>query len=205
MNRILEENPVPAIWITNDTTAMDPAFLRRFLMPLGFGTPPRSVRRQMAERHLGNVGVSPPLLDTLAADAQLTPAQLGAARRLVRLRTDVDPDEATRDGIAAQRLLLHGAPAPRARTSATAFDAAFLNLDGELAPARILTALAAARSWQPLLLWSAGHRQDGSSPRSWRRPWTGSWWPAGIGPDLTLTSARRSRTLPGCSAIPIRA
>jgi SpoVK/Ycf46/Vps4 family AAA+-type ATPase len=140
-NRILEENPTPAIWITNDTAAMDPAFLRRFLLPLGLRTPPRSVRRQMVERHLGSIGVSPALLDALAADAQLTPAQFGAARRLVLLRTDVDPDTAAREGIAAQRTLLHGSPAPRVREAATAFDAAILNLDGDLTPARILAAL----------------------------------------------------------------
>ena len=33
MNRVLEENPVPAVWITNDADSMDPAFLRRFLQP----------------------------------------------------------------------------------------------------------------------------------------------------------------------------
>ncbi|WP_240905909.1 AAA family ATPase [Thiorhodococcus mannitoliphagus] len=34
MNRILEENRVPAIWIANRTDGMDPAFLRRFLLPV---------------------------------------------------------------------------------------------------------------------------------------------------------------------------
>src|SRR5690606_39851929 len=47
MNRMLEENPVPAIWITNATDGMDPAFLRRFLLPVAFTAPPRSVRLQM--------------------------------------------------------------------------------------------------------------------------------------------------------------
>ncbi|MBK1618466.1 AAA family ATPase [Lamprobacter modestohalophilus] len=141
MNRILEENAVPAIWITNDAEAMDPAFLRRFLLPLGFRSPPRSVRRQMAERQLGHLGVSPQLLDDLAADAALTPAQFGAARRLVTLRTAADPDAVTRAGISAQRRLLQGAPVARRRTPATRFDPAFLNLEGELSPAQLLQAL----------------------------------------------------------------
>ena len=49
-NRLLEDNPVPAIWVTNDVEIMDPAFLRRFLLPVEFTTPPRSVRRKMVER-----------------------------------------------------------------------------------------------------------------------------------------------------------
>uniref|UniRef100_UPI0025ECE7A6 AAA family ATPase n=1 Tax=uncultured Thiodictyon sp. TaxID=1846217 RepID=UPI0025ECE7A6 len=66
MNRILEENPVPAIWITNDADSMDPAFLRRFLLPVAFDTPPRSVRRALVESHLGDRDLPPHLLEELA-------------------------------------------------------------------------------------------------------------------------------------------
>ena len=141
MNRILEENAVPAIWITNRTAGLDPAFLRRFLLPVACGTPPRSVRRQMAERHLGEAGVPPALLDELAADAALRPAALGAARRLVGLRPDASPEQAVREGVAAIRTLLHGAPAPWQRPMTTAFDVAFLNLAGDLSPSAIVRAL----------------------------------------------------------------
>jgi transitional endoplasmic reticulum ATPase len=119
MNRILEENPVPAIWIANHTGGMDPAFLRRFLLPVACGTPPRSVRRQMAEHHLGDRGLAPALLDDLADDQALAPAQLGAARRLLELCPTTAPERAVREGIGALRTLLHGAPAPRRRSAAT--------------------------------------------------------------------------------------
>ncbi|NEX23391.1 ATP-binding protein [Thiorhodococcus mannitoliphagus] len=142
MNRILEENPVPAIWITNRTRGMDPAFLRRFLAPVAFTTPPRSVRRQMAERHLGDAGLAPEVLDALAADAALTPAQLGAAARLVALCPEQAPEQTVRAGIGALRQLLQGAPLPWQRTAATAFDAAFLNLAGGVTPGAIVQALA---------------------------------------------------------------
>ena len=65
MNRLLEENPIPMIWITNDAESMDPAFLRRFLLPVAFTTPPRRVRRQMIERHLGHTAVAPEVLDAM--------------------------------------------------------------------------------------------------------------------------------------------
>ncbi|KAA6184482.1 ATP-binding protein [Thiohalocapsa marina] len=142
INRILEDNAVPAIWITNHAERMEPAFLRRFVLPVAFRTPPRSVRRRMVERHLGPVGVSPALLDELAADDQLVPAQFGVARTLTALHTnaDADPDAVAREVISAQRQLLRGSPAPRQRESVTRFDADFLNLDGDLTPADILGA-----------------------------------------------------------------
>ncbi|NEX23052.1 AAA family ATPase [Thiorhodococcus mannitoliphagus] len=141
MNRLLEDNPVPAIWIANGTRGMDPAFLRRFLLPLAFVTPPRSVRRQMAERHLGDCGLPPTLLDELAADPALAPAQLGAARRLLDLQPEAAPEPTVRAGVAALRSLLHGTPAPRRRAPATAFDVAYLNLSGGITPSAIAQAL----------------------------------------------------------------
>jgi SpoVK/Ycf46/Vps4 family AAA+-type ATPase len=142
MNRILEENPVPAIWITNDADSMDPAFLRRFLLPVAFVTPPRSVRRAIVESHLGDRDLPPALLDELAADAVLTPAQLGAARRLLDLHPQAPAEQTVRAGVAAVRTLLYGAPTPRRRTPATRFDVAFLNLAGGIGPSAIAHALA---------------------------------------------------------------
>ena len=142
MNRILEDNPVPALWITNSTTGMDPAFLRRFLLPVACGLPPRAVRRQMAERHLGDRGLPPALLDDLAADPALAPAQLGAARRLLELCPTAAPEPRVRAGLGALRTQLHGAPAPRRRPAPTRFDVAFLNLAGDLRPSAIVQALA---------------------------------------------------------------
>jgi AAA+ superfamily predicted ATPase len=141
MNRTLEDNPVPAIWITNSTEGMDPAFLRRFLLPLACTTPPRSVRRRIAEAHLGDCGLPPALLDALADDAALAPAQLGAARRLLELRPDSAPEPTVRHGLAAMRSLLHGAPSPPRRRPGIAFDVAFLNLAGGIAPSAIVQAL----------------------------------------------------------------
>jgi hypothetical protein len=141
MNRILEENPVPAIWISNQTRGMDPAFQRRFLLPVAFVTPPRSVRLQMAERHLGDLGLPPTLLEELAADDKLTPATLGAARRLLDLRPDAPQETTVRRNIAAMRRLLHGAPAPRRREQATDFDVGYLNLAGGIQPVALVQAL----------------------------------------------------------------
>jgi SpoVK/Ycf46/Vps4 family AAA+-type ATPase len=140
MNRTLEDNPVPAIWITSGTDAMDPSFLRRFLLPVACTTPPRSVRRRIAESHLGDCGLPPALLDELADDAALAPAQLGAARRLLELRPETAQEPTVRHGLAAMRSLLHGSPTPRRRRTGIDFDVAFLNLAGGIAPSAIVQA-----------------------------------------------------------------
>ncbi|CAL95255.1 AAA family ATPase [Azoarcus olearius] len=142
MNRTLEDNPLPAIWITNDVESMDPAFLRRFLLPVAFSTPPRRVRRQMIERHLGGTAVSAAALDELAADSALMPAQYGAARRLLDLCEGAEPESVVREGIAAARRVLHGAVGPRPRRPATTFDVAYLNIAGGPSPSRLADALA---------------------------------------------------------------
>ncbi len=142
MNRSLEENPVPAIWITNNAAGMDRAFLRRFLLPVSFATPPRAVRRQIAARHLGEHALPQALIEELAADDALLPAHFDAARRLLGLQGDADPVAVVREGLSASRRLLHGSPLPLARTPAVRFDIAYLNLAGGIAPARLADALA---------------------------------------------------------------
>ncbi|BAL23466.1 ATP-binding protein [Azoarcus sp. KH32C] len=142
MNRTLEDNAVPAIWITNDADSMDRAFLRRFLLPVAFTNPPRRVRRQMVERHLGDGLVPENVLDELAADNLLVPAQFGAARRLLELQPDMPPEVVARESVSASRRLMTGSGSPHHRNSATAFDAAFLNVAGGIAPVRLADALA---------------------------------------------------------------
>jgi transitional endoplasmic reticulum ATPase len=54
-NRLLENNPVPTLWTTNDISNCDPAFLRRISFTLELRTPPVSVRcriwEKLAEHH----------------------------------------------------------------------------------------------------------------------------------------------------------
>ncbi len=145
-NRLLEDNVVPAIWATNDVETMDAAFLRRFLLPVEFPIPPRSVRRRIADTHLGEFGLPDRLLDTLAGDDRLAPAQFGAARRLLELHGGEIRSEAAepfvRDGVAAMRRLLHGSGLPLVRRSPTVFDAAFLNIGGGISAEGLMGALA---------------------------------------------------------------
>lgn len=145
MNRLLETNPVPAIWVTNNVRVMDAAFLRRFLLPVEFTIPPRIVRRKMVERHLGDCNLPSELLDQLAADCKLAPAQFGDARRLLGLHQDQNDmavnERIVREGVASIRRLLHGSRSPMQRRAVTTFDVAFLNISGGIAPQKIAAAL----------------------------------------------------------------
>lgn len=82
MNRTLEENPVPALWLSNTCDGLDPAFIRRFDMVVELPIPPRKQR----ERLLGELGGE--LLDakTIAKIAQaedLSPAVVSKVTSVV--------------------------------------------------------------------------------------------------------------------------
>lgn len=47
LNRMLEENPVPTLWVSNSLRGIDPAFIRRFDMVLEVPIPPQRQRERM--------------------------------------------------------------------------------------------------------------------------------------------------------------
>ena len=47
VNRMLEENTVPTIWITNSVHGLDNAFIRRFDMVIELPVPPKPQREQI--------------------------------------------------------------------------------------------------------------------------------------------------------------
>ncbi len=72
-NRMLEENPVPCFWLTNNIGALDNAYIRRFDLILKLDNPPRAQRlRLVNEASSGRVNEM--LASSFAEHAQLTPA-----------------------------------------------------------------------------------------------------------------------------------
>ena len=84
VNRALEENGVPTIWITNDAD-IDLAYLRRFDYSVELNVPPHSVRHQIARQHLGEQVSDEACLTALAEIEDLLPAQLERAAKVVEL------------------------------------------------------------------------------------------------------------------------
>lgn len=51
LNRLVDENPRPTIWIANRPRAFEESLLRRMTLSIEFPLPPLSVRRRVVERH----------------------------------------------------------------------------------------------------------------------------------------------------------
>lgn len=101
MNRMLEENLVPTVWISNSIDDLDPAFVRRFDGIIELGVPPRVQRKQLVQRYAGamvnasdggriaeSTNVTPALLSracSVVASAQRRAGSVGASDAVIRL------------------------------------------------------------------------------------------------------------------------
>ncbi len=74
VNHVLEHNPVPAFWITNNIHVMDPAYIRRFDYVLQLNSPPRSVRERVLTHYLVSLPVSSQWKKQIAENPAIVPA-----------------------------------------------------------------------------------------------------------------------------------
>ena len=96
INKTLEENPVPAVWITNAAWAIDSAFMRRFDYVLEIGIPPRSVRAKVLDGYLGELGIKESWKASMAEHEGLVPAVVERAAKVVKFVQRANPEvEAT--------------------------------------------------------------------------------------------------------------
>lgn len=78
-NHLLEQNTVPAIWITNNIRFLDPAHLRRFDYHLEMDIPPARVRSSMLAQFTSALNVSQQWCDDMAANEKLSPGLMARA------------------------------------------------------------------------------------------------------------------------------
>ncbi len=86
-NNLLENNPVPVIWITNRIDSMDNAYLRRFTHIVKFKRLPPNVRRKIWENNLHHYRISLPetQLNDLTRRYDIAPALISGAVRVAGL------------------------------------------------------------------------------------------------------------------------
>ncbi len=96
VNRMLESNPVPTIWLGNRIDQMDSAVLRRFDLVLELRRPPRSIRRNLLQRALSGVPVRGSWLDDVAGDERLVPADITRAATVMEGLAGAKPVNAER-------------------------------------------------------------------------------------------------------------
>lgn len=89
-NRMLEENPVPAIWMTNDLSGLDAAFIRRFDLVFEMDVPPRSHRLRIIESLCGH-WLDPAEARRLAEIQTLAPAVVARAAAVTEVVNSENP------------------------------------------------------------------------------------------------------------------
>lgn len=125
INRMLESNPVPCLWLSNSTRNLDPAFIRRFDLVFEMPIPPKRQRGHVI-RGLCDDLVSTTELDRLTDADHLAPAIVARAVDVARsVRTEL-ASETTRGLVTRlvdQTLIAQGDPPLRATSRAHhAFD-----------------------------------------------------------------------------------
>ena len=87
VNRMLEENSVPAIWLSNSIEGLDPAFARRFDMVFELPVPPKKERARILQKNCGDL-LDAASISRIAEVDSLAPAVVARASDVVRLISD---------------------------------------------------------------------------------------------------------------------
>jgi transitional endoplasmic reticulum ATPase len=132
LNRLLESNPIPTIWTSNNIGCFDPALLGRFTLVVELRTPPEKVRAQIWQNLALKSGLDLPsdALRGLAREFDQPPALAGNAILAARLAGG---------GMDRLRLAIAGAvratgrkQSTRGPTSSERFDAGLTTADVDL-------------------------------------------------------------------------
>ena len=138
VNRMLEDNAVPALWLSNTLDGLDPAFVRRFDMVLALPVPPQRQRLRIIEQACSDVLDAPSRL-RMAESASLAPAVVTRAASVVRLISNElgQPGASSAMALLIDSTLQAQGHAAVMRSNASGlpeiYDPAFIQADADLA------------------------------------------------------------------------
>lgn len=92
LNRHLENNPVPTVWICNNVHMIDPSMIRRFDMVIEMKMPPISTRANLIRRYTSTF-YSEPQIQGLAEHHALVPALLKQAHKVTQSVAEWQPEQ----------------------------------------------------------------------------------------------------------------
>lgn len=92
VNKVLEANPVPAFWLTNNLSCIDKAFVRRFDYVIEMTTPPKSVREKLLNSYLEGLPVSASWKKQMSKYEDLPPATIERASNILRSISATNPN-----------------------------------------------------------------------------------------------------------------
>ncbi len=111
INRILESNPIPAIWVCNEVGHIDKAYLRRFDFSFEMSIPPVAVRRDILTKYLRGFSIRADTIKHLSHQEELSPAQIEKAAKVLKLSaTKVTDRETTLRQVIDNSMALLGQP-----------------------------------------------------------------------------------------------
>lgn len=85
INHLLENNPIPAIWVSNEVSHIDKAYLRRFDFSFEMAIPPIEVRRDILAKYLRGYRISKETMKYLSLQDELSPAQIEKAAKVLKV------------------------------------------------------------------------------------------------------------------------
>ncbi len=137
VNRMLEQNSIPTVWISNVQQGMDPSFTRRFDLVFELDVPPRAQRTRILKAHSQGL-LQEAQIERIARHAALAPAVVARTASVIAcIEADIGPASA---GPAFERLLNHTLKAQghdridaaRAGHLLERYDARWINTDQDL-------------------------------------------------------------------------
>jgi len=135
INRQLENNPVPVIWISNRTQGMDKAYLRRFSYSVEIDKMPVSIRRRIVNKYSKGLKVSTGWREKLVSQPLLTPAQIEQACAIAKVTQKQAPaqtEQIAERVLEAGMRLLEQTNSLQKKPIWTQYDRAFTNTDMDL-------------------------------------------------------------------------
>jgi SpoVK/Ycf46/Vps4 family AAA+-type ATPase len=128
LNRMLETNRTPVIWITNNHSGMDSAHLRRFSYALAMKVPPVEARMAIWEKMLkkNKIRMSTDEIKALTAAYELPPSFAESAVRAAKIVGDKTAVKLTLDSLMAAQ---NTAPKPPESGKKAPFNIELLNPD----------------------------------------------------------------------------
>ena len=93
INRVLESNTIPTIWITNNIYIIDNAIVRRFDMSIEVSIPSRSKREDIIKKYSHNI-LSDQNIKLLSQNEDIAPALISRTAKVVNSIDTTNKDEA---------------------------------------------------------------------------------------------------------------
>lgn len=135
INRQLENNPVPIIWISNQPQGMDKAYLRRFSYSVEIDKMPDSIRRRIVTKYSKGLKVSDGWREKLISQTHLTPAQIEQACSIAKIaqkRASIKTEQIAERVLESSMHLLKQKSSLTKAPAWTQYDRSFTNTDMDL-------------------------------------------------------------------------